>query len=190
MSWPTMHRQARAVVPVQGKFRVVTKAKKSASDEPSAKPRLKLGVLLHNMGYLSRLARNVVRHASVQFLEDMGFATGQVTLLGLIAANDGISQNDLARALLMRKSQVTALIQDLVARGLVQREDGGQDRRYNALSLTRSGTQAWKRARQRITRHSDSVLVQLTPAEQVELSRLLRKLIAANLPDCDIDFEA
>ena len=155
-----------------------------------AKRRLKLGVLQDNMGYLSRLSRNVVRHSSSEFVEGLGFATGQITLLGLIAANDGVSQNELARALLIRKSQVTALIQDLVARGLVSRVEQGLDRRFNALSLTRNGQQEWRRARERIARHSDSVLTALTPEEGKELTRLLRKLIAAHLPDCDLDFDA
>jgi DNA-binding MarR family transcriptional regulator len=140
------------------------------------------------MGYLSRLTRSVVRHASAEFTDGLGFATGQITLLGLIAANEGISQNDLAKALLIRKSQVTGLIQDLVARGLVSRVEHGTDRRFNALTLTRSGQQEWRRARDRIARHSASVLTTLSEDEAAELTRLLRKVIAANLPDCDLDF--
>lgn len=162
--------------------------KVALTPKDSGRTRLKLGVLQDNMGYLSRLARNVVRHKSAEFTEGLGFATGQITILGLIAANEGVSQNDLARALLMRKSQVTGLIQDLVARGLVDRVEHGQDRRFNALALTRSGQQEWRRARDRISKHSDSVLTALSPDEAAELARLLRKLIAANLPDCDLDF--
>ena len=154
----------------------------------STKRRLKLGALEHNIGYLTRVARSAVRQSSREFVADLGFVTGQITLLGLIAANDGVSQNDLANALLIRKSQVTGLIQDLVARGLVSRVEIAADRRFNALSLTKSGAQAWRRARERITRHSDSVVKGLTEAERTELSRLLRKVIAASIPDADIDF--
>lgn len=149
---------------------------------------LKLGVLRDNLGYLSRITRNVVTQSSGEFVDDMGFATGQVTLLGLISANDGVSQNDLARALLMRKSQVTALIHDLVLRGLVERNEAGNDRRFNALSLTKAGAVAWRQARGRIVRHSEQLQEGLEPAEREELSRLLRKLIATNLPDADLDF--
>lgn len=163
-------------------------AEKAPPNE-SHRQRLKLGMLRHNMGYLTRLARNAVRQSSGDFVGDLGYATGQVTLLGLIAANRGVTQNDLARALLMRKSQVTGLIQDLVARGLVSRVEMGQDRRFNTLSLTKAGTQAWRQARQRITGHSDSVLQGLTPEERAELSRLLRKVIASNMPDADIEFD-
>lgn len=160
-----------------------------AQRNESPRQRMKLGVLQHNMGYLTRLARNAVRQNSDAFVGELGFATGQITLLGLIAANKGVTQNDLARALLMRKSQVTGLIQDLVARGLVSRVEMGLDRRFNVLTLTRSGAQAWRQARQRITGHSESVLQCLTLDERAELSRLLRKVIAANMPDADIEFE-
>lgn len=156
--------------------------------DPSRR-RLKLGVLRDNFGYLTRIVRNVVVQSSTEYVDDLGYATGQITLLGLIAANDGVSQNDLARALLMRKSQVTGLIHNLVERGLVTRTELNNDRRFNALSLTKAGTQAWRQARERITRHSDSVLQGLEAEERAELSRLMRKLLAANLSDGDLDFE-
>lgn len=154
-----------------------------------ARRRLKLGILRENLGYLTRLTRNVATQSSEAFVGDLGHATGQITLLGLIAANEGVSQNDLARALLMRKSQVTGLIHDLVERGLVTRTESDSDRRYNALSLTKAGTQAWRQARERITRHSDSLLEGLDPLEREELMRLIRKLLAARLSDGDLDFD-
>ncbi len=155
----------------------------------SAKTRLKLGVLQHNLGYLMRVARNVVMQSSGDYVDDLGFATGQITLLGLIAANEGIAQNDLARALLMRKSQVTGLIQDLVARGHVERSAQGGDRRFNALSLTPAGKKAWRQARERIGRHSGSLLAGLDDAEREELLRLLRKMIAANLHEVEFELD-
>lgn len=155
----------------------------------TARRRLKLGILRDNLGYLSRLTRNVVMQSSGDYVDDLGHATGQITLLGLIAANDGASQNDLAHALLMRKSQVTGLIHDLVERGLITRSESGSDRRYNTVSLTKQGQAAWRQARERITRHSASLMDALEPAEQQELARLLRKLLAAQLSEVDLDFE-
>lgn len=161
---------------------------KSSQENGTKCGRLKLGVLRDNLGYLSRVTRNVVTQTSGEFVDDMKFATGQMTLLGLIAANDGVSQNDLARALLMRKSQVTELIQDLVLRGLVDRNEAGNDRRFNVLSLTKAGAVAWRQARTRIVRHTERLQAGLEPAEREELNRLLRKLIATNLRDADLDF--
>ena len=141
--------------------------------------RLKLGALENNLGYLSRMVRNVALQSSGDYVDELGFATGQITMLGLISANSGVSQNVLAQAMLMRKSQVTGLIQDLVARGYVTRGDHDADRRINTLRLTESGQQVWRSARARIDRHSASMLSGLEEAEQQELTRLLRKLLAA-----------
>jgi DNA-binding MarR family transcriptional regulator len=162
-----------------------------SNEQGNGTPRRKLalGVLRDNLGYLSRLTRNVAVQTKGEFLDDMGFATGQVTLLGLISANDGVSQNDLARALLMRKSQITALIHDLVNRGLVVRTEADNDRRFNALSLTSAGMQAWRLARKRIMKHSDQLMAGLAPAEREELARLLRKLIATNLQELDLELD-
>ena len=151
--------------------------------------RLKLGILRENLGYLTRITRSVVTQSSGEFVDDLGYATGQITLLGLIAANDGVSQNDLARALLMRKSQVTGLIHDLVERGLVTRTEMGSDRRFNAMALTKAGALAWRQARDRITRHSNTVLKGLDAGEREQLMQLMRKVIAANLADGDLDFD-
>lgn len=161
------------------------------SPPPPSTPlrRLRLGALRDNLGYLSRVLRNVNVQSSGRHVKELGFLTGQITLLGLIAANEGVTQNELARAILMSKSQVTGLIQDLVARGLVAREEHGDDRRFNTLALTAEGTKAWKKALARITRHSDEIQTPLDAAERAELARLMRKLLAANLPDADIDFE-
>jgi DNA-binding MarR family transcriptional regulator len=155
----------------------------------TARRRLKLGTLRGNIGYLTRVVRNVVRHSSSAFVGELGLATGQITLLGLIAANEGVSQNDLASAMLMRKSQVTGLIQDLVERDYVARVDMGADRRFNALSLTQSGKQVWRRARACITSHSDSVVEALNLSERDELMRLLCKVIAHNFKNGEVDFE-
>jgi len=155
----------------------------------NAKSQLKLGLLQHNLGYLMRVARNVVMQSSGEFVGDLGYVTGQITLLGLIAANEGTAQNDLGRALLMRKSQVTGLIQDLVARGLVERSAQGADRRFNAVKLTPAGEKAWHQARDRIGRHSASLLVEFSDAERDELLRLLRKLIATNLQEVDFELD-
>lgn len=133
--------------------------------------------------------RNVSQQSSGAFVQDLGHATGQITMLGLIAANRGVTQTELAEAMLMRKSQVTGLIQDLVTRGLVARTEQGGDRRFNALSLTRQGQQAWARAREHIQRHSDHLLAALDDSEREMLTRLLRKLLAAHLSDFDIDFD-
>ncbi|MCX7175948.1 MAG: MarR family winged helix-turn-helix transcriptional regulator [Proteobacteria bacterium] len=149
----------------------------------TTKRQLKLGILGSNIGYLTRVARNLTQHRSGEYINDLGFIGGQIAMLGLIHANDGVSQNELSRALLMRKSQVTGMIQDLVTRGYVKRIELGADRRYKSLSLTKTGSQIWLKASDRIMQHSDEVLSGLTVAERKKLLELLLKMVSSNLED-------
>lgn len=141
------------------------------------------GVLRDNISYLTRAVRAVVQQNAPDDLEEGGLLAGQLAALALIAANEGVSQNDLARAMLMKKSQVTAVIQDLVVRGHVDRLASATDRRYNALSLTAQGTALWKRSSERMVKHSDAVMKPLAAAERRELLRLLQKLVGSHLSE-------
>jgi len=140
------------------------------------------------MGYLSRAMRSVSEQSAEPFIGELDLAAGQLTMLGLIAANEGVTQNEIARVMLMRKSQVTKLIQDLVVRDLVAREEHGADRRYLNLKLKPGGTQLWQRAQQRIASHSEMLLDVLDEPDRQELVRLLRKMLASHLSDVGIDF--
>ena len=139
------------------------------------------GVLQDNISYLTRVVRIVIQQATPEHLGDFELIGGQLTALALIAANDGVSQNDLARAMLMKKSLVTSLLLDLVMRCFVGRSASSADRRFNALSLTPQCATLWKKASDGMVQHSDTVLSSLTSVERKELRRLLQKLIATHL---------
>lgn len=146
---------------------------------------LELGVLGENIGFMTRVVRTVVQQSAVMHMRESAFAPGQVTLLGLVAMNEGVSQNRIATAVVQKRSQVTVLIQDLVQRGLVDRQEMSSDRRFNSLSLTAEGRRAWKEARDRIAHHNDTVLAGLTAKERGELFRLMHKVLATYDPRTD-----
>ena len=159
------------------------------SRDPGTSRRLQLGPLRDNLGYLSRAMRTVAQQSAGDYVDELGFAAGQLTLVGLIAVNEGVTQAELARVMLIRKSQVTKLIQDLVARDLVSREEHGADRRYNTLALTEAGALIWRRAQDRIAAHSEMLLSVLDAPEREQLLQLLRKMLAAHLQHVDVDFD-
>lgn len=144
---------------------------------------LQAGVLENNISYLTRVVRGVAQQSAPDHLGKFELLGGQLTALALIAANEGVSQNDLAQAMQMTKSQMTALVQDLVVREIVDRTASATDRRYNALTLTTKGTRLWARVREGLVAHSDAVLGVLEPAERKELIRLLQKLMTVHLGD-------
>lgn len=148
---------------------------------------LKLGALRDNMGFLSRVLRNMAVQSAEAYVGELNLAAGQLTMLGLIHANEGVEQNEIARVMLMRKSQVTTLIQDLVSRGWVTREEHGADRRYLKLGLTAEGEALWQRASKLVTTHSEMLLGVLDEPERKELVRLVKKMLASHLSDVGID---
>ena len=75
----------------------------------------------------AKVLRNMAVQSAEAYVGELNLAAGQLTMVGLISANEGVEQNELARVMLMRKSQVTTLIQDLVSRGFVTREEHGAD---------------------------------------------------------------
>ncbi|RZJ12236.1 MAG: MarR family transcriptional regulator [Rubrivivax sp.] len=154
---------------------------------PTPRRQLKLGVLRDNMGFLSRVLRNMAVQSAEAYVGELDLAAGQLTMLGLISANEGVEQNEIARVMLMRKSQVTTLIQDLVSRGFVTREEHGADRRYLKLGLTPEGEALWQRAAQLVSTHSEMLLGVLDEPEQAQLVRLVKKMLASHLSDVGID---
>lgn len=144
---------------------------------------LQPGILEDNISYLTRVVRSVAQQSAGDHLGKFELLGGQLTALALIAANEGVSQNDLTQAMQMKKSQMTVLVQDLVVREIIDRTPSATDRRYNALTLTPKGGRLWKRVREGLASHSESVLSVLELDERRQLVRLLQKLAAAHLGD-------
>jgi DNA-binding MarR family transcriptional regulator len=102
-------------------------------------------------------------------------------VLTLIAENPGGSPARLARALAVTPPHITALVDRLVARGLVQRRANDEDRRAQILAVTRAGADLVRKATERIVAGERAALA-LTPGEQVMLAELLHKVACAREP--------
>lgn len=72
-------------------------------------------------------------------LASLDLSLAQHEVLQTIRHHDGLTQNELSERLLVVKSNVSALIKKLEARGLVQREVDITDSRHKRLSLTPAG---------------------------------------------------
>jgi len=136
-------------------------------------PALDAGALPELLGYRLRLAQQAVFRdyaASVQ-----GLSPGRVGLLITIDANSGVTQSRLAEAVNRDRSTMVAVLDQLEARGLIERRRGA-DRRTNGLWMTRAGRQLLTRALRAIARHERRVAARLSPAERRELLALLAKI--------------
>lgn len=102
----------------------------------------------------------------------------EYTVLTLIAENPGGSPARLARALAVTPPNITALVDRLVGRGLVQRRASDEDRRGQALTVTRAGADLVRKSTERIV-DAERAALALTSGEQAILAELLHKVACA-----------
>jgi DNA-binding MarR family transcriptional regulator len=102
-----------------------------------------------------------------------GLTIAQFDVLAHVGAVPGITQQELAEALLVTKGNISQLLTRLEESGLLERR---QDGRTNCLALTLRGQALIDLAVPVNERLLDDLFAPLTAAEQRELVRLLRKL--------------
>jgi len=135
--------------------------------------RLHPGPLPGLIGYRLRLAQQAVFR---DFAESVhGLSPGRVGLLITIDANPGLTQSRLAEAAQRDRSTMVGVLDQLQARGLVERRRG-EDRRTNGLWLTRGGRDLLARALRAIERHERRIATRLSAAERRQLLALLGKI--------------
>jgi DNA-binding MarR family transcriptional regulator len=122
-----------------------------------------------------RLARvfQKVDRAATESLRCRQLSPAQVDVLAKVGSSEGISQQELANALLVTKGNVCQLLDKMEGSGLLERRPDG---RVNRLFLTSQGRQVHDEI---VPRH-DAMLAEhfdsLSDHEKRELSRLLRQV--------------
>ena len=113
------------------------------------------------------MTRTVVSH---------GTHPGQAFCLRLLAANDGMTQRDVAERLHLSRPTVTKMLQAMEKAGMIERRDDAADQRLTHVYLTAGG-----RAREQALRSVSAAYVHetigtLSKADRLELARLLEAL--------------
>ena len=94
----------------------------------------------------------------------------------LVALQPGRSQRALADQLGVAPSKIVSLVDDLEARGLLERRRSTSDRRHHALCLTDAGTQMLAEIRELSLQHEDELTTALDQAERQTLMELLQRV--------------
>ena len=134
-----------------------------------------------------QLLMDVIREMGVlrpdQVLPGWSLSLSEIYALNILAERAPISQQELGAALLLEKSSVTRLVQQLERRGWVLRERDPGDNRLRLLRLTDEGAQVTEHIHQHMhERHAD-LFARLSPEEQAALLRGLSALRRA-MRDC------
>ncbi|WP_421951984.1 MarR family winged helix-turn-helix transcriptional regulator [Pelagibacterium sp.] len=135
-----------------------------------------LGTLRENLPFLTRALRAYIRVENADFFADFETEQGEIAVISLIGLNPGISQNEVAATLVLKKSAVTKVIKGLEDRGLVQREKVETDKRFNALTLTSEGQDKYGRINARMSEQHDTLLAPFEMEERAQLFGLLNRL--------------
>lgn len=137
---------------------------------------VELGDLSEDIAFLTRTVRAHLRTEITPLRAEFDVAPGEIGILRIIEMNPGISQNDLAATVVLKKSAVTKVVRDLMDRGLIARKQQKSDRRYNALTLTGKGRDLVAVLTDRVEALHNDWFADFTPQERQQLFDGLNKL--------------
>ena len=124
---------------------------------------------------LSRAAGSVEVRIN-RHLKDHRLTFSQFGVLEALYHLGPLHQHELAAKILKSSGNLTLVIDNLVKRGLVERERDETDRRYITICLTEAGDQLINDIFPYHVRQVMEAVAVLTPEEQHELAALCRKL--------------
>lgn len=97
-------------------------------------------------------------------------------VMSVIAANPGINQGNVGRALGIQRPNMVALVNELIANGWVERSVDNVDRRAFLLNLTPSGQAVVLETLALIRAHEERMFKDLSAQERRTLIRLLSRI--------------
>lgn len=132
-------------------------------------------------GLLGGLVGYAIRRAQIAIYRDFDLAIPdltppQVAALILIDANPGMNQTRLGAVMGVNRATIMALIDRLVAQGLVRRAPSVHDKRANELALTPRGKRRLEKLIGEIGEHDRRISRRLSATDITRLRALLEKL--------------
>ena len=137
---------------------------------------LDFGILPELIGYHVRRAQLYLFADFARTMADAQITPGQFGVLSLVAANPGLTQSALARAVRIERSTMVAVIDALQGRGLVERKPSPVDRRSNALMLTGQGRAILDKVIPMVRAHERRMARNLSVEDKERLIELLTRL--------------
>lgn len=110
-------------------------------------------------------AEKAVVQTLTKALAPLGMKIAQLDILMNVHRHPGLSQHDLARRLLVGRSNITMLLPQLEKQGVLRRENDPKDKRVMRLFLTEPGEKLLARALKVYADLVERVMAQSTEAE-------------------------
>jgi DNA-binding MarR family transcriptional regulator len=118
----------------------------------------------------------VAQRRFAERIATLGLTTRMWGALNVLVAEGAITQHALCRSVGMDPSSMVSTIDELEAKGLVERRPHPSDRRAYALHVTDIGTETLARGRQLAREAQEELLGPLSEVEREQLRRLLLRL--------------
>lgn len=132
--------------------------------------------LEQHTGYWLRALSNFVHQSFATALSEHGVTVAEWVTLRTLFDRDELLIGELARALGMTGGAVSRLVERLVRKQLVRREDSPHDRRAAIVRLSPAGRRLVPILARCADQNEEAVFGPLEPADRVTLDRLLREL--------------
>lgn len=131
----------------------------------------------HNLYWRLQLTAHFMQKRADRNLgSDAGITTAQTGVLAVIAKGQGVTQKDVAKALGLNESAVTAMVRRLIALDYVTRRKSDKDARAKILTLTDSGLAVRKNVRPPFRKINEEIASALSDSEMAQLSDYLERL--------------
>lgn len=111
-------------------------------------------------------------------MQELGIYPGQISVLGLVAKKDGLSQRELAKILNIKPPTVNVSVQRLEKAGFLYKKPDEKDQRVTRIYLTEKGKETKAKALERIHKNEAVMLEGFSEAEQCLLRRFLEQILA------------
>ena len=139
-------------------------------------------------GFLLRRTHQISAAVFENACASVGLTPAQYGVLTVVAAEPGLDQTRLSRALAFDKVTVMRVLKGLQERGLLTRERSAQSRRQMALRLTTEGHALLAAAREPAERAYARLLSPLSEVQQSQLIGLLQTLTEGLAEDARAPF--
>jgi DNA-binding MarR family transcriptional regulator len=134
--------------------------------------------LARNTGFLISAIGAKAQRYFAEAMTQIGLTPRMWGALNVLDAEGPISQQGLGRSIGMDPSSMVAAIDELEAKGLVQRRRDPHDRRAYALHITETGTESLAQGRRLARAAEEELLAGLTADERAQLHALLLRVAA------------
>ena len=146
--------------------------------EGDADRRVQLGRLGDFVGFRMRRVQNQLSAEFAAATAELGLRSGLFSSLAIIAANPGISQQQVSAAVGLDKSITVQIIDEMEKRGLARRERSTVDRRRHELTILPEGQALLDRLFEIMAKVESGVLAELNAEERPIFDAALDRMYA------------